>query len=475
MAIQATTNWYVRAGGNQLNGGGYDSGISGATTNYCDQDAAQLSLTDLTTTGAGVTTITSVTGGFTSAMVGNCIRISAGTNFQTGYYFIITYTDTNNIIVDRTPTSGGAGVAGTGRIGGATDHIKTYANGGGGTQPTLPTPLVAGNTINIRGAGLDDPTTVDYDWSGGSGYWQFPAGTSGAGRIKFVGYNGRPLIAYCGLVIYTTNYISISNLKGKVTVSSFNTHGFSSACSYANISNCIIDQNGLDVSLFNMIYGSLQDCELRNTGATTIGTSNGVQFGANTSIINGCYIHNLRGVGINASANNGGTIVNNIIANCKSDSILVNGNVLVPAVILGNTIDNGGGHGINFTTADAIATTVCMNNIISNHSTAGKYGINCNVGTTAVNDRAKTLMNYNNLFGNNGTYNNVSAGANDTALDPQYVNAAGANWAVGTNMKAIAVPSAFRGSSTTSYLDEGAVQRQDAGGGGTTYIYNLME
>ena len=86
MAILATTNWYVRAGGLETNGGGYDSTIAGATTNYADQDAPQLSLTDLATSGAGSTTLTSVTGGFTSAMIGNCIRIASGTNFQTGYY-----------------------------------------------------------------------------------------------------------------------------------------------------------------------------------------------------------------------------------------------------------------------------------------------------------------------------------------------------------------------------------------------------
>src|SRR5258707_15548764 len=63
-AVLATANWYVRAGGNELNGGGYDAAISGAGTNYADQDAAQLSLTDIASAQNSLT-VTSVTGGFT--------------------------------------------------------------------------------------------------------------------------------------------------------------------------------------------------------------------------------------------------------------------------------------------------------------------------------------------------------------------------------------------------------------------------
>ena len=74
MAITADAQWWIRTDGNDLNGAGFDSTIGGYGTNYSDQATAQLTLTDLATSGAGSTTLTSATGGFTSAMVGNAIR-----------------------------------------------------------------------------------------------------------------------------------------------------------------------------------------------------------------------------------------------------------------------------------------------------------------------------------------------------------------------------------------------------------------
>ena len=71
---------------------------------------------------------------------------------------------------------------------------------------------------------------------------------------------------------------------------------------------------------------------------------------------------------------------------------------------------------------------------------------------------------FNDYFNNTANYNAISAGANDLALDPQYV-AAGSNWAIGTNLKAKGFPAQFRNSSTNTYVDIGAAQRQEAGGG----------
>ena len=192
MAINAATNWYVRVAGNALNGGGYDSTISGAGTNYADADAAILSLTDFATSGAGSTTLTSATGGFTAAMVGNCVRMASGTNFQAGYYFITVYTDTNTVTLDRTPSSGGAGSGGTGRVGGAfATPWGNFSTGGTVTTPTITSPLAAGHTVWIRGAGLDTPASVNY--SMGNNYSTYVNGTQTL-RIKWIGYNGRPRI-----------------------------------------------------------------------------------------------------------------------------------------------------------------------------------------------------------------------------------------------------------------------------------------
>src|SRR5216684_2306337 len=95
--ITAATVWDVRpTTGSNLNGACFDSTIANAGTDYSQQATAQLSLSDMATTGV-TTTVTSVTGGFTAAMIGNCLRIDSGTNWTLGWYQITARTDTNTI------------------------------------------------------------------------------------------------------------------------------------------------------------------------------------------------------------------------------------------------------------------------------------------------------------------------------------------------------------------------------------------
>ena len=98
-AINAASQWDIRSTAEANNGGcWWNSG--GASTDYSQQDAAQLTLTDITSNAAG-TAWASVTGGFTANMVGSCVRLSSGTNFTVGTYQITAFTDTNNVTVDR--------------------------------------------------------------------------------------------------------------------------------------------------------------------------------------------------------------------------------------------------------------------------------------------------------------------------------------------------------------------------------------
>src|SRR3990167_994955 len=87
-ALAATTVWEIRpTNGSDLNGACVNSAT--VVTDYSQQDAAQLSITDGATTGAGVTTFTSAAAGFTSAMVGNCLHLESGTNVTPGFYEIV--------------------------------------------------------------------------------------------------------------------------------------------------------------------------------------------------------------------------------------------------------------------------------------------------------------------------------------------------------------------------------------------------
>lgn len=83
-------------------------------------DILQLHLTDLAMVKDS-TTLTSITGGFTAAMVGELIYISAGTNFIVGWYTIAGHTDTNTVTLNKTAATAGAGAAGIGTMGGVVE------------------------------------------------------------------------------------------------------------------------------------------------------------------------------------------------------------------------------------------------------------------------------------------------------------------------------------------------------------------
>lgn len=78
------------------------------------------------------------------------------------------------------------------------------------------------------------------------------------------------------------------------------------------------------------------------------------------------------------------------------------------------TVDGNAGHGIVVNTQAALAQTTLRNNIISNHTGAGKYGLTVSAGTTAQNDRVKMGCNNNVYYNNTADVNAISYGANDT-------------------------------------------------------------
>lgn len=120
MALPATGVYEVRATATpgNVNGGGFNSARGG--TDYTLQDAAQLTRAD--GTAAGGVTFGSVLGGFTDAMKGNYLHITASTGLTVGWYEIVTVIDTNNVDLDRTP---GTGSATTFYVGGAASLNST--------------------------------------------------------------------------------------------------------------------------------------------------------------------------------------------------------------------------------------------------------------------------------------------------------------------------------------------------------------
>jgi hypothetical protein len=458
MAILASAQWWVRQSGNELNGGGFDSAISGAGTNYADADAAILSLTDFATSGAGSVNLTSATGGFTSAMVGNAVRIASGTNFQTGYYFITSYTSSTQVALDRTPTSGGAGSGGTGRVGGAWASLVSATRGGVGLPtPLLATPVAPGHIVNIRGSG-------DYTYTGG--YWEFALGDTTNGPVQFLGYNGRPRIDVGGRFANQGFYEHWSHLKFVLQGASGPSIGIISQSGYSQVDDCYFDQNGYDCVGVNVLH--VIGCRFVNSGSASAGTQEYAAISGPNQYGGLCvdnYIDGWRGCGIYQNGAAVLTVSRSIIVNCKHQGITFTtsslasfGRNVQDNVIYGCTSD-----GVRFvTTTDVqIAGSVRNNVIVAN----GGYGINLQAGTLILNDKFLAGRFDRNAFylNTSGTKNLFSVGPNDVTLsaDP-FIDAVGGDFGLnnvasgGALLKGI--QRTFPGNNTTSYQSIGAAE-----------------
>jgi hypothetical protein len=76
---------------------------------------ADLPLSDMAMVTGG-TTLTSVTGGLTSNMVGSRLNIASGTNFVAGDYKVVGYNSENSLELDRDATNGSNASSGVGTV-----------------------------------------------------------------------------------------------------------------------------------------------------------------------------------------------------------------------------------------------------------------------------------------------------------------------------------------------------------------------
>lgn len=436
MAIQATAVWEVRpTNGGDTQGAAYDSGLAGAGTDYSQQDSHQLSLTDLATSGAGVTTLTSVTGGFTAAMIGNAIRINSGTNFQVGYYFITARADTNTVTLDRTPSSGAAGSLGAGKVGGAAATISQQAT------TTLNASLVAGNKVWVKNEAWNEAVTLSvagnstnavivegYNASRGDN-------PTGANRPR----NNRASAAGTGI-----NLTALGIIVKNIWVSNAGGAGFVSNTGFNYFINCRSSSNG--TIGFNLNGSVLIGCEADTN------TTSGFTAVTNASIHYACNYHGNTTTGLTGATVGVRNMQFCLIYANSSHGISVSTG---PIVIINCTVDGNTGATTDGINASSIPGNIShvLNTILSNN---GRYGGNISASSTGL------VVDYNNFFGNaTAARNNFPTGTNDTALDPQYVNSAGGDYGIGTNLKALGYPGLFPAGLLTGYIDIGAVQRQE--------------
>lgn len=192
-------------------------------------------------------------------------------------------------------------------------------------------------------------------------------------------------------------------------------------------------------------------------------------------LMSDCFIHDCGGDGVEWGSGII-TLIGNVFYNNSGFGADINGTrsyagtAFIPVGgsthIIGNVFHANGGGGLELAGTGG-HVGVIANNIFSNNT---GYGISC-AGTDVQNFSVGCSMR-NNCF-----YSNTTAATNPSTLtnfnlgsittDPAFTNAGSGNFAVGTNMKAFGWPQDNVGkfSGTRSYVDIGAAQRQESGGG----------
>lgn len=293
--------WEIRPGGNNQNGGLFDSALGGV--DYSLQDSPQLTLTD-GGCDTGTTTFTSVTGGFTAAMVGNGIGVVQGGTFR-GYWKITVFTDTNTVTVDRvgpvTATNH------TFMVGGA----LLISDAGFPMISTPPTGGIPGNKIWVKGPGAaagDYTATTNNPTLGAGAATTITAPVTVEGYTTTRGDGGRPTIAASAAAIdamtISGNFFILKNLSLIVSSGAFRAIVVSGA--YNQIVNCVMS----GVSPCRVTNGSNHfiGCEMKDGSSTNPGV---IIVASGNNVFDKCAIHGNGGHGVN-----NGTAGINYFLNC---------------------------------------------------------------------------------------------------------------------------------------------------------------
>lgn len=472
-AINAASQWEIRTTGLSTNGGcWYNSG--GSSTDYSQQDAPQLSTTDVTSDAAGVTW-TSAIGGFTANMVGNCARMS-GTNFTTGTYQITGFTSGNVVTVDRDSTSGAAASLGVARVGGGL--IDTW---------TVPPIYVAGNTVWIK-AGTYTRTTTLFamattgtatapvevrgyttthgDSTGNAASWTGPVLTTATNSINVLTVNGQSFTT-----IRNIKFTHTAATRGGCVV------GVTAHSSPIKIEDSVFSGCSTAIDFGNLSWADTKISNVYITGSTVhainMGTGSGVGFMAVLDSV----IYNNTGSGIECATGIACTLeVFNTVFSTNTDGIRTTATTRADRWYLkNNTFAANTSNGVESAETTTAATIILENNIFYGNTTGG---VNFAFASSGTDHRV--ITNKNNAYGGNGTdRTGLSAGTNDVALTGDPFTSS-TNWALnntagaGAACRAAGFPGALMGGVTTGYLDIGAVQHQDSGGAAVTRSFPFV-
>lgn len=464
MAIASTCVWELRTTGASTNGGGYTTG----GTDYSQQDTAQLSLTDVVANGT--TTLTSSTGSFTSAMVGNIIYLQGGTGALAATRREITgFTNANTITVDATVATG-TGI--TGNVGGA---LLTFADASGS--------VVAGNTVYVKSGTYTITSAISMLSNTASGNFT---------QTTFVGYDTdrslwnldtKPLLTtatnsvalFSGTASLNVVFRNISFSSTAVTKTTMLTNATSASsaffyeCRFEGFTS--ISPNS--TSAANQYNPYCVRCEFYNMTIAAIQKGNSGNIDAYYCFFDTCVVglkHDSTG-GIVSSYGN--VFVNNTTAGID----LTRATTSQPQIVVRDCTFEGNGEGIYFRGNSGInPQSIDIDNNIFYGNTRG-----IRVANAITVNNARFISYRTNAFGSNssGDHTNFPTGYDEITLsaDP-FVNAAGGDYSLnntagGGALLRDAGSTGYAYGNTTNSKAVGAVQpaSTSSGGGETAYSF----
>ena len=198
------------------------------------------------------------------------------------------------------------------------------------------------------------------------------------------------------------------------------------------------------------------NCRLHTGGGSSL---NAVELGGR-SVMFGCEIHGMTGVGISAGEAN--VICNNLIYDVNGDGILLNTD---HCVVFNNTLVGKGinlKYGIKVNDAGDNAHVI-FNNLVTDWGTASGGGIN-------LSSAFPYLVGNNHFFDNFSNQDNDNTQiilGTDQTTDPSYRDAGSDDYRVGVAAKGKGYPIEFLRGLTAQSLDMGGAQRKE-------FIRNLV-
>ncbi len=387
----------------------------GSGQDYSQQNAAQLTQSGGTISTSTVT-LTDTGASFTTAVIGNAIRV-AGTGITTTYTFITARPSATTLTLQTSPGTTGTSV--TYNIGGGWADFWTNCSA---TSPVL----VTGNNVYILGSGVPNPAAYTYDYDATTSFnpatfWipfsADPATPSYKAPPDTTG--GMPVIKFHvagALFNCSSSTVTLNGLWFVGTTTAATNYVAVCANFDAVLFGCVLDQFSFDVGFLKVTigFGEVVGCEVFSSVSGSVGSASGFLAGGNgvTLIVSGCNVHDVIGIGITSSYGNSNflSVTDTIVAKGNSDGIRPETGL--GGIIKNCTIDGNLGNGISCPGVGSVVGTVFYNNIISNHTGVGKFGVSANVTSAGVGQIF--LFDYNIFYNNTADLHNCNYGPHDT-------------------------------------------------------------